>query len=192
MSDMVKGVITSRNTIVEETQCLSNNNINSISSYQEKTILTLDNGKQYSTMLKVNAQCGDKVLLLLNSETFDVEAIFDKNNYKEYKQESFDKGHFIRIGSLSFGLNFGAFGFIQALNLNQSLNFNIPNAVIFAWFILSLLVSLAMVGCLMQPNKNSKKDTDRIEYTEDNLKDFFSENKEDRHESISEIEMLKL
>lgn len=189
MSEIIKGVITSRNTIIEETQGPSDNNINNISSYQEKTILTLEDGSHYSTHLKVDAQCGDKVILLVNSETLDIETIFDKNNYEAYKQKSFDKGHFFRLGSLSFALNVGAFSLIYGLSLNPQLGFHMPNIIMIMWFTISLLVSLGMATILVNSNEAR---TIKDKFNEEDFQDFFSEVNIKENESISKTEMLKI
>lgn len=165
MSDIVKGIITSRNTIVEETQCLSNNNINRISSYQEKTILTLDDGNQYATDLKVNAQCGDKIILLVNNKTRHVETILDKHNHDFYRIEKSEKPNPVFFGFLYSIMNFGLMTYMCLENMSIS------------DFLITSITSSIFVGFLtgVMVNKfNRKRDREEKNLNiEMDLKDFF-------------------
>lgn len=176
MFNLIKGVITSRNTIIEETQGPSDNNINNISSYQEKTILTLDNGSQYSTHLKVDAQCGDKIALLSNSVTHDIKAVFDTNNHYLYQHEKSEKGSPALLGLLSFSITFGFTSLMSAMITNHNISNNI-GVSIGVLLIISLIASL-LFGFFVEfavNNHNSKieKEEDKSLNIQMELKDFF-------------------
>lgn len=192
MSDIIKGVITSRNTIIEETQGLSNNNINSISSYQEKTILTLDNGNQYSTMLKVDAQCGDKVALLLNSETHNIETIWDKDNYSLLSYGKSAGVSPLLCGLSLFSIMFGFLSIINVMNINPDLKNYLSSYFFIINFTSSFITSAIITFCANNSCKEYKKEADRNLNIQMELKDFFEQYSDKKCKYVIEFDVLKI
>lgn len=192
MSDIIKGVITSRNTIIEETQGLSNNNINSISSYQEKTILTLDNGNQYSTMLKVDAQCGDKVALLLNSETHNIETILDKDNYSLLSYGKSAGVSPLLCGLSLFSIMFVFLSIINVMNINPDLKNYLSSYFFIINFTSSFITSAIITFCANDSCKEYKKEADRNLNIQMELKDFFEQSSDKKCEYVIEFDVLKI
>lgn len=192
MSDIIKGVITSRNTIIEEMQGPSHNNINNISSYQEKTILTLDNGSQYSTHLKVDAQPGDKVALLLNSETHDIETILDKDTYSLLSHGKSAKVKPLLCGLSLFSIMFGFLSIMHVMNINPDVKTYLSSYFFIINFTSSLITSAIITFCANNSRKEYKKEEDKNLNIQMELKDFFEQPSGKKFEYVMEFNVLKI
>lgn len=192
MSDIIKGVITSRNTIIEEMQGPSHNNINNISSYQEKTILKLEDGSQYSTHLKVDAQCGDKVALLLNSETHNIETILDKDNYSLLSYGKSAGVSPLLCGLSLFSIMFGFLSIINVMNINPDLKTYLSSYFFIINFTSSFITSAIITFCANNSCKEYKKEADRNLNIQMELKDFFEQSSDKKCEYVIEFDVLKI
>lgn len=193
MYDLIKGVIISRNTIIEEMEGRSNNNINNVSLYQEKTILTLEDGSQYSTHLKVDAECGDKIVLLLNSATRDIKAVFDTNNRYLYQHEKSEKGSPELLGLLSSAITFGSMSLMSAILTNHNITNNMDvniNVILIVSLIVSLFFGFVVGLAINNHNSKCEKEEDKSLNIQMELKDFFDGPK--KCEYVIDREILKI